>query len=63
MSRVLADKRIAIPSLLAFFVCRFSAGSSLGIYELRTYTTNDGKLENLYSRFRDHTRLMYGLLP
>lgn len=24
-------------------------------FELRTYTTNPGKLENLHSRFRDHT--------
>ena len=26
-----------------------------GIYELRTYTTNEGKLKNLHARFRDHT--------
>ena len=25
------------------------------VYELRTYTTNEGKLEALQSRFRDHT--------
>ena len=25
------------------------------VYELRTYTTNEGKLDNLNSRFRDHT--------
>jgi hypothetical protein len=25
------------------------------IYELRTYTTNEGKLDNLNARFRDHT--------
>ena len=25
------------------------------VYELRTYTTNDGKLDALHSRFRDHT--------
>jgi hypothetical protein len=25
------------------------------IFELRTYTANDGKLDNLLSRFRDHT--------
>ena len=25
------------------------------VYELRTYTTFDGKLENLKARFRDHT--------
>lgn len=25
------------------------------VYELRTYTTNAGKLDNLHARFRDHT--------
>ena len=25
------------------------------VYELRTYTTNEGKLDNLNARFRDHT--------
>lgn len=29
--------------------------SSAEVFELRTYTTNDGKLENLNARFRDHT--------
>jgi hypothetical protein len=32
------------------------ASSSFGdVFELRTYTTNEGKLENLNARFRDHT--------
>lgn len=25
------------------------------VYELRTYTTNEGKLDDLHARFRDHT--------
>ena len=25
------------------------------VFELRTYTTNDGKLQDLHNRFRDHT--------
>ena len=29
------------------------------VYELRTYTTNEGKLENLQSRFRDHTLRLF----
>jgi hypothetical protein len=29
------------------------------LYELRTYTTNDGKLEALHSRFRDHTQTLF----
>lgn len=38
---------------LAMFVPA-SVGSS-EVYELRTYTTNEGKLDALHSRFRDHT--------
>lgn len=32
-----------------------SARSYGDVYELRTYTTNEGKLDNLNARFRDHT--------
>ena len=32
-----------------------SSGVNARLFELRTYTTNPGKLENLHSRFRDHT--------
>lgn len=32
----------------------FAQGSGK-VYELRTYTTPDGKLENLHNRFRNHT--------
>jgi hypothetical protein len=36
---------------------RLNTSSALNprIFELRTYTTNPGKLEDLHSRFRDHT--------
>lgn len=34
----------------------FLASSTRGdVFELRTYTTNEGKLDNLNARFRDHT--------
>jgi uncharacterized protein YbaA (DUF1428 family) len=33
----------------------FSAAKPGSLYELRTYTTNKGKLPNLNARFRDHT--------
>jgi hypothetical protein len=36
--------------LLAGFAC-----SQNSVYELRTYTCNEGKLEALKARFRDHT--------
>jgi len=41
----------------AMFVGLFSCppGASADVYELRTYTTNEGKLDNLNARFRDHT--------
>ena len=29
------------------------------IYELRVYTTNEGKLDDLHSRFRDHTNKLF----
>lgn len=29
------------------------------VYELRTYTTNDGKLDALHARFRDHTMKLF----
>lgn len=29
--------------------------ASADVYELRTYTTNEGKLDDLHARFRDHT--------
>ena len=32
-----------------------AAAKSECVYELRTYTTNEGKLPNLHARFRDHT--------
>ena len=36
-----------------------SLAKSARIYELRVYTTNDGKLEALHSRFRDHTNGLF----
>lgn len=29
------------------------------VFEMRTYTTNDGKLDELHSRFRDHTNKLF----
>lgn len=29
------------------------------VFELRTYTANPGKLENIHARFRDHTRAIF----
>ena len=40
--------------LLAILFAGFSAAQKR-VYELRTYTCNEGKLEALKARFRDHT--------
>jgi hypothetical protein len=36
-----------------------SAQGDKRVFELRTYTTPDGKLDNLNARFRDHTRRIF----
>jgi hypothetical protein len=36
-----------------------SAKSSDWVYELRTYTANEGKLDALHARFRDHTLTLF----
>ena len=42
--------------LLGLFVLLAGfAGAQSRVYELRTYTCNEGKLEALKARFRDHT--------
>ena len=45
----------AVLLLSGFAVGRASQPAPAHIYELRTYTTNDGKLDSLVARFRDHT--------
>lgn len=35
------------------------AGSGERVFEMRTYTTNEGKLDALHSRFRDHTMKLF----
>lgn len=48
VSRFLVVMLLASSSLL-------TAKVSADVYELRTYTTNEGQLDNLNARFRDHT--------
>lgn len=50
MTRILA---LLTAALVGLFV--FANSSSADVFELRTYTTNEGKLGNLNARFRDHT--------
>lgn len=46
--------RIAIAAALAL-ACGIFAQSSDRVFELRTYTCNEGKLPDLEKRFREHT--------
>ncbi|MEM7476038.1 MAG: NIPSNAP family protein [Planctomycetota bacterium] len=52
--------RLFAASLLV--CCSFIIGSNAvqaDVYELRTYTTNEGKLDSLHARFRDHTMKLF----
>ena len=60
------NKRVAVALVTAVFVTGFFAGNvfqswsvaraqSQRVYELRTYTPAEGKLQDLHKRFRDHT--------
>lgn len=55
----------AVLLLAAGFVAGALTQSTLGaqtpgrVFELRTYTTPDGKLDALHARFRDHTRRIF----
>lgn len=63
---MLRNQRLHIVVLAAVFVSGFVLGNvvelpdvvqaqSSGVYELRTYTSPEGKLGDLQKRFRDHT--------
>jgi hypothetical protein len=47
-------KRIFV-LMIALFSLGFTTASSEGVFELRTYVTNDGKLDDLHARFNNHT--------
>ena len=51
---------VAVVLLLSgYAVGRASQPAPAHIYELRTYTANEGKLDALQARFRDHTRRIF----
>ena len=64
-----SNKRYLAFVAIAIFVAGFSAGifwqpqevqaQGNKMFELRTYTTADGKLPNLNARFRDHTMRIF----
>jgi hypothetical protein len=45
--------------LCGFGIGRASQPAPTRIYEMRTYTAAEGKLEALHARFRDHTRRIF----
>ena len=65
------SRRHLVVFAVAVFVAGFTAGtlwqpdtavqaqSNGKVFELRTYTTLEGKLPNLLARFRDHTRRLF----
>ena len=52
-------KRIAATLLFAIGLSTLTTIATADVYELRTYTTNAGKLDNLNARFRDHTVALF----
>lgn len=70
---MLTKRLLGVVSLVAVFGCGFwcgrlseagaaaaqAAGVAGRVFELRTYTTHEGKLEALQTRFRDHTTKLF----
>ena len=55
-------KKIAVAGLLVlsgYAVGRASQPAPAHVYEMRTYTANDGKMDAMHARFRDHTRRLF----
>ena len=50
----------ALPLIfLAGYLSGMNAAGSNRVYELRTYTTHEGKLDDLLARFRNHTTKLF----
>jgi hypothetical protein len=58
--RVRSSAIVAAAIVMSFFAGRASrAQSSTRVFELRTYTTPEGKLDPLLARFRGHTMALF----
>jgi hypothetical protein len=51
--------RIATTLIVSIGLSMLTTIVTADVYELRTYTTNAGKLDNLNARFRDHTVALF----
>jgi len=58
MMRV-THRSFGLACLLLSIALLSTADAQDRVYELRTYTTHEGKLENLHARFRDHTMELF----
>jgi hypothetical protein len=45
--------------LLVFAAITMTMSAENRVFEMRTYTTNEGKLDDLLKRFRDHTTALF----
>jgi len=63
-----ADVRVALLSLAVVTIVGLAFGSRANaaepnqpnrLFEMRTYIANDGKMEDLHARFRDHTNKLF----
>ena len=44
---------------ILILMAAFAGSLSADVYELRTYTANEGKMDDLLTRFRDHTLAIF----
>ena len=51
--------RTSLGLCLATLLVSNSTALKADVYEMRTYTTNEGKLDDLHARFRDHTLKLF----
>lgn len=60
--RLVSLSLVILGFVLGVWVARASSGQAAmknRVFELRTYTTNQGKLDALQARFRDHTTKLF----
>ena len=59
MTRALTLAALLAASALPATAADPSSSSEHRVFELRTYVANEGKLEALHARFRDHTNALF----
>jgi hypothetical protein len=66
LRRVVTIVLVSVAGASAYLAAPLSSSSSRAaeppkerVFEMRTYTTNEGKLDALHARFRDHTNKLF----